>query len=297
MDTLKTIIMKNLLAEQEREDREKKSWWPTDSERDIFELYHSWIGTPQTNPITPEDSLGLATRKLFEVALINQLRKAGILVEPEGEQHRVDMVRKTSHGDIHITGYMDGVIKYPEAQPIEVKTAYGRFNATDLEAGKPKTAYLKQLAMYMDFMQVNEGQLFVALFDELRVADIYQFTLIRDGDVFKCNGIEFNLQDVYERFGRIQKENIEPRIEPMPESKYKYALEDINWTEVSKSKITEARMNRAVIGGWACKYSPYKNLWITKEAHECGKTFHEYVGYNEKEINIIKSLTRGYSTK
>lgn len=288
MHTLKTIIMNSLLAEQEQEEKEKTSWWATDTEKDVFDLYHAWIGTPPTNPITPEDSLGLATRKLFELALINQLRKANLIVEPPaGEQHRVDMMRHTKYGDIHITGYMDGIIKYPDPQPIEVKTAYGNYNKTELDAGKPKTSYLKQLAIYMDFMQVNIGQLFVALFDELRVSDIYQFTLVREGDIFKCNGVTFSLQEIYDRFGYIQKTYIEPRIEPMPEHRYKIPIVDINWTQIPKYKITDARMNRAVIGDWHPKYSPYKDLWIKKE----GST----IGYSDEELAQIRKLTAGFT--
>ncbi len=38
MHTLKTIIMNSLLAEQEQEEKEKTSWWATDTEKDVFDL-------------------------------------------------------------------------------------------------------------------------------------------------------------------------------------------------------------------------------------------------------------------
>lgn len=291
MSTIKTQIMQHLVDKQKRGEHEKKSFWATDSERDRFDIYHAWIGTAPTNPMTVEDSLGLSTRKLFEDSLVNIMDDMGILIKPENtDQHRIEMVRE----GVPISGYIDALIRdtidgKEVIVPVEVKTAYGKFNAYDLEAGKPKTSYLKQLCTYMDFLGAEYGHLFIALFDELRVSQVYQFTVEKiSNGVYACGDIVINMNAVYKRYAEIYNTYIVPRVEPTPETRYKFDINEIDWTKQSADKISKARNNKAVIGDWQPKYSNYKNLWIQKEG--------SVDGYTDEEIAIIKEKTKNYTT-
>jgi hypothetical protein len=86
-------------------------------------------------------------------------------------------------------------------------------------------------------------------------------------------------------------------VEPESDYRYKYLIDTIDWAKVPKSKITEARMGRVVLGDWQAKYSPYKDLIVDREAKMMGKTFDGYIGYSAEEIEKIKELTKGFSSK
>jgi len=275
-------------AENETQ-REKKSFWATDAEKPVFDLYHQWIGTPATNPIDAEKLVMFQSAKMTELALVAQLQALGILQKPkqtfwdrllgkEDKQFRVEMVRE----GVPVTGYIDGL--FVDGTPLEVKTFYGEYQAKELKAGKPKTAYLKQLAVYMDFLNVDKGKL---IYMDRGTGEMYEFTLVREGNNFKCLTIEFDITDTYKRWARLYKNNILPMIEPKSEYVYKYPIEQIK--TASKATISAARTNKAVHGDWQIKYSPYKDLLIEREG--CG------LGYSDEELRQIKELTKGYSSK
>lgn len=271
-----TKLYESLRLEEPK--KEKKSFWATDSEKPLFDLYHEWIGTPPTNPIEPEKAIMFNAAKMIEIALIEKLTKLGITQDLK-EQKRIEMTRC----GVPISGYIDGV--FVDGTPLEIKTFYGDYQAQELKALKPKTSYLKQLAIYMDFLVAKLGKL---IYMDRGTGEMYEFTLTRTGDfTYECCSIKFNLLDTYMRWKMLYENHIISKIEPTSEFKYKYPLELI--TQAPKSVIALARNNRAVYGDWQVKYSPYKNLIISRE----GTT----VGYSEEEIKKIKELTDGYTSR
>jgi len=262
-----------------KEEHKKKSFWASDSEKDVFDIYHAWIGTTPTNPIGVETQIIFSAGKMMEESLMKKLIDADIAID-EPEQTRIEIERE----NVPISGYIDGILK--DGTPIEIKTYYGDYHERDLVAGKPRTSYLKQLAIYMDAQNKNLGKL---IYLSRGTGKIFEFELERvEGTKFKCMSIEFDLEDTYKKWAKLYKNNILPKIEPIPEFRYKYPLDEIDWKNTPKSQITKARNNYAVIGDWQAKYSNFKDLLIKKEESS--------IGYNDEEIGEIKEMTKGYST-
>lgn len=304
MKTISSVLLNHIEEENKnREHREKKSFWATDCEKDNFEIYHKFIGTPETNPVNSQTLLTFDAGKKMEDSIVEMLRGTGKLTEKEEVeglewvedecQYRFDL--KVS--DFKISGKVDAIF---DNVPVEIKTFYGNFQERELSQGRPRTSYLKQLAMYMYAMQVDNG---VLLYRDRGVGTLYQFDLEREGTKFKafwykddevsgynakkrveCN-IEFDLIDVFNKFKKVW-ENVKNKEEPTPQYKYKYPIEEI--VNAPKSKITKARTNKAVNGDWQVLYSCYRDLYIAKE-----KT---HLGYNAEELAEIKEKTKGYST-
>jgi hypothetical protein len=296
---LKIQVRNYLLKEREARSKKKDAFWPSETEGNIFDIYHGFKGTLPTNPMTVETQFALGMRKKLEEAVVEIFGKMNILVSPasytnrEGvliekpDQHRVEITRM----GIKINGYMDAIVRDDGKEvPVEIKTSYGSYSKNDLLAGHPKVAYLKQLAIYMDSLGVNLGYLFVVNFErDLIIDDVYQFPLVKIGDIFKCGDIEFNLEkDVYARWKMIWDTYIVPDIEPVSEYRYKYDVKTIDWKRLPASRIANARNNKAVIGDWQILYSSYKDLLIQKEGTE--------PGYDENELEYIKKCTSGYTT-
>lgn len=273
--------IKSQLMQEEQHD--KDSFWASDSEKDALELYLKWKGVPVTNPIEPETKVIFTAGKMIEEAVIKLLGD-----EVKESQVRVEMERE----GVQITGYIDAVLK--DGTPMELKSYYGDYQDKDLEAGNPKTSYLKQLAIYMDFLNVSKGYL---VYFNRGTGQMYQFTLNRDGDKYTCNNISFDLRDTYSKWAVLKKDFIDKGIEPNSDYQYKYPISSINWSELSTSKISSARNGSAVIGDYQVKYSPYKNYIVSKEAKSHGLTFEEYIGYDSRELELIKELTKGYSAR
>jgi len=284
---LVTEIQKQLLVER-KESHQKNSFWPTDSEKDTFEIYAEWKGLPRSNPMTPHTKFGLEVRTMVEKRVIDSFKRIGILVEPkDGDQHRVEI----EWNGIKVTGYMDGLLNIEGEQiPIEIKTSFGDYQKKDLENCNPKTSYLKQLAFYMASIKAKKEILFYVHFKDAFIIDrIYQFEMTREGTKFKCYGIEFDLMDTMNRYKDIYDNYIVKDIEPASDFKYKYDIETLDWKAVPKSKIANARANRAVYGDWQIQYSSWKDYLIKKE----GTT----IGYTEEELKRIHELTAGYTSK
>jgi len=311
MKTLRTVIKEKIFEIGEERTRVKKSFWCTESETNQLELFFKFKGIKPTNPMKPETKFGLNIRKKVEDVILSYLED--IIIKPKRyededgtiienpEQHRVKMERL----GVPITGYMDAVIKERvEVEsgadgvngqwielPVEIKTSYGPFAEAELKRCEPKLGYLKQLGQYMDFMGVNKGYLFQLHFSNNGFIpdDFYQFALIRNGNKFKCGNIEFDIyEDIYKRYERIWNNYIVPNIEPPSEYKYKYKLDEIDWRRIPKSKVTNARNNRAVIGDWQIQYSDWKDLIIQKEGTQ--------LGYTDQELNYIKDCTKGFTS-
>ena len=278
--------------DDEREVHEKKSFWATDCEKPLFDLYHSWVGTDVSNPIEAETQVMFSAGKMMELALVDTLVKAGAIEDMGEEQIRVEMERE----GVPITGYMDAKME-GENVPVEIKSFYGDYQTYDLEKGNPRESYLKQLAVYMDFMGADLGILF---YIHRGTGQMFQFYLTRkEGLNFSCNGVTFDLQDTYKRWAKLYKENIAPQIEPESEYRYKIPVDEIDWYSQTKSNIGKARNGHKVIGDhpWNIQYSSYKNILVTKEAKKYGKTLTQYLGYSDEEIEKIKVATKNYTTK
>lgn len=261
-------------------DRQKTSFWASDSEKSMWELYHQWKGTPITNPMDSSKQLMFLAANMMEASLTDTLKKMG-LVKP-GDQQRIQMER---HG-VPISGYIDGV--FVDGTPLEVKTMYGRWATKDLKEGKPRTSYLKQLAIYIDALNESRGKL---IYLERGTGESFEFTLERVADKkFQCNDITFDLDETYAKWRTLYENNILNDIEPDPsaEYKYKFDLKTVDWKKIPKSKIASARKGLAVIGDWQILYSPYKELWIEKQ-----KTV---PGYSPEEQALLMELTKGYTS-
>lgn len=263
---------------------ERKSFWCSDSEKMLFDIYQEWIGTPPTNPIEAEKLMMFTVGKKVELALVENLQEAGLAKKFENDdQLRVDMVRS----EVPITGYIDCVLI--NGDPVEIKSFYGVAQFAEISKGNPKPSYLKQLAMYMDFLNKEKGKL---VYVDRGTGQMFEFTLIREGQSkYKCMNVDFDLKELYDRWHEFYINNIKPSIEPKPDYRYKIPVEEIDWGKVSKTDISKARTGKKVIGDhpWAVQYSVYKDLIIEKEG--CG------LGYSDSEIAKIKELTKGYLKK
>ena len=275
-------IVKESLLKQDNEPRTKNSFWATDSEKMAFDIYHAWIGTEPTNPMDAEKLMMFSSAKMIELAYVEILKDSLVPPDPVLGQHRIEIERE----GVPITGYLDGLLK-GVIIPLEVKTFYGDYQERELLAGKPKTSYLKQLGIYMDAKGADTG---VLLYVNRGTGATYQFVLrkIRDR-VYQMNDMIVDLNEVYKRWAKIYNENIVPRIEPIPDKKYKFPVHEVDWSKVPKAKIMAARNNHAVYGDWEVLYSPYKDLIVEREG-TC-------LGYSLDELTFIKNATAGYSTK
>lgn len=282
-ETIQQLKLSNKLRQyflDNREEKEKTSFWATDCEKSVWELFHKWKGTPETNPLTAEKLIEFGARKRVEESAIDLLKKAGIpLKELEG-QDRIDF----EWNGIRITGYCDGVLE--DDTPLEIKTFYGDYQEEELKNMNPRTSYLKQLAVYMYAKQVNTGHL---LYINFVLGTMYEFVLKRDGSKFKCEltDIEFDIEDEFRIWKRLYEQNIAKDIEPKLDILYKYPVEEMDWKSQSKSLISKARNNQKVIGDWQALYSPYLDLII--------KTQGTVRGYTDKELELIKEATQGYT--
>ncbi len=286
------IKLENFLLEEDEEyvkgRKQKSSFWPSESEKPLFDIYHTWFQTPQTNPIEAEKLIMFSAAKMMELALIGKLQKMG-LVKKATDQQRFEFERE----GVLVTGYADGI--FEDGTPIEVKTFYGDYQARELNAGRPKSGYLKQLAMYMDVLDQDLGKL---IYLDRGSGAMYEFDLVRTPDTlkFKSMAIEFDLNDTYKKWAKFYNENIllEKEPDPFECGHYKAKIDEINWSQLSKAVIGAARNGHKVIGTmpeeqWKILYSPWKDLLLERQGYKSG--------YSETELANIKRITKGYSSK
>lgn len=280
-------------AGEEYGGKKKTSFWASESETMAFEIYHRWKDTPKTNPITEEKQMMLKMRKLTEEAIVIFLRRSGRLVEAFANNERVYF--EWGPNKVPISGYTDlGLTLDDNADPVivEVKTYYGGRQHSDIRNGKIKTSYLKQLAIYLYHHKLPHGKLLMVNqgTGERFEFDLYAHPEGADGHyVCPDNEMEINLIETFKRWEKIYVENILPDVEPELEFVYKYDIEKIDWATTSADAIRKARGNHAVIGDWQAKYSDYKELIAERQ----GTT----LGYTQPELERIRELTSGYSTK
>lgn len=263
------------------EKRDMTCFHAADCEKNVFDLYHSLIGTPPTNPPDIFSLNRFLQGELAEHAQYLLLDEMGQVKHGGEKQYEIDEV----WNGIRIIGHPDFILK--DDTIVEVKSWWGYYNEQELKAGRPKTNYLKQLAVYMFFLKVKEGALYMV---PLEPSEKFQFPLTQiSPGVFKCGDIQFDITQEFFRWKRLWEKNVLPRIEPKSEYRYKTPLAEINWATVPKSTVTEVRMGRKVVGDWQVAYSNYKDLIVKQE----GTT----LGYSLEELALINKLTAGYTSK
>lgn len=270
--------------EYTREEKVKDAFYASDVLRPAFELYHRFIGTKETNPIKWYDTLKMGAGNGVEEAMLRVLKDSGV-VDKEYNQHEHGKVSYDKHG-VPIHGRIDAITK--QGIPIEIKSINNK-NAWDImsyENNMPRENYVGQLSVYMDYLGVDTGYLFVASVDGL---NRFWFECKRNGDVFTCGRVKFDLAKEIKRWKNLWDNHVVPRVEPDPfEYIYKYKIEELDWKTISADKISKARNNKAVIGDYQVGWSGYKDLWISRQG--------ETAGYTAEELIKINELTTGYST-
>jgi len=281
----------------------KDSFWASDCDKGILDIYLKFKDIPETNPPELPSKIVMLTGKKIEETVVDLCSKSKSIkvIKPEkGEQFRVDMKRK----GIKITGYIDMVIKEKQITdkgkqkstlvPTEIKSCYG-FASSKYEKGEGQLHHLKQLAVYMDYMDVDKGYLLYVARD---TGGMWIMELLRDEEgVFKGGGHTFKIVDEYVRWSDLYYKYIINDIEPKNDYLYKTPINDIDWNTTSKTDISKARTGKAVIGDWQVKYSSYKNYVIQKEAERFKKNPSTYLGYSDLEKAQICQMTQGYSSK
>lgn len=279
-----------LSREEDYLGKEKTSFWASETETMAFDIYHRWMKTDPTNPMDEEKMMMLKMRKLTEDSVVHFLRKTGQVIDRLTNDERCYF--EWGPHKVPISGYPDVGLKYDEGEVVvEVKTYYGGKQHSEIRIGHVKTSYLKQLAIYLYHFKIKHG---ILLMINQGTGERFEYELYQKGSNkyhFICpdNEVEINLEEVFKRFEKIWVENILPKKEPEIEFKYKYDIESINWEEVPASTISKARNNKLVLGDWQIKYSDFKDLIIKKQG--------TVAGYTPEELNRIRELTAGYSTK
>lgn len=275
---LATKIYSNLIRE---EQKKKESFWASDAEKSAFDIYHKFMGTPETNPPDGKTLWRFKCGELAEDGVVEALKKEDLIEHGGDEQLRVEL----QYQNITITGKVDIILK--DGNLFEAKSFYGPYMESDFKKGIVKTNYLKQLATYLYALKKAVGYLFMV---PMPMGEFYQFQLVQYAPgKFRCNDIEFDLIEEFDRWVKIYNENVLPKKEPVCEYRYKYPIEEIDWSKISKADITKARNGHKVIGDWQVLYSPYKKLIIEREGTK--------EGYSAEEMALIKELTKGYSSK
>lgn len=263
--------------------RKREAFYPSDFGKSDLEIYLSMRGIGKTNPPSWNDTLkwgaGIGVEdKMMEVLKYNEIVHDFYDQDLDG---RVEMERES----VTIHGYIDGMTKTEE--PIEIKSINNK-NSFDIKKymdGKPRSNYVGQLAVYMDFLDKEVGYLFVASVDGLNT---FWFECKKIGDgKYKCGDIEVDVNAEYKRWSNIKKLIAENKMPDIFQYQYKYPLESIDWMKVPKATISKARNNKAVIGDWQVQYSDWKDLIIKLQ----GTT----PGYTNKELMYIHEKTKGYT--
>ena len=284
----------NQQAESKNEDRHKAkpktSFWASESEAMAFDIYHKWMGTPETNPMEGETIMMLTMRKMSEVAVTSLMRKANVLVKRFSNDERVYF--EWGPHKVPVSGYPDaGVVTDGALALVEIKTYYGQHNHIEVTAGRVKLSYLKQLAIYMYHHKVQHG---ILLMINQGTGEMTEFDLYQDEKNpyhFLCpdNTVEFNLEETFKRWEKIYVENILPKKEPAIEYQYKYDVFTLDWSKVSAANISAARNGKKVLGDWQVKYSNYKDLIISRQG--------TVPGYTAEELDHIRKVTTGYANR
>lgn len=292
----------------------KTAFSASDFMKPALDIYFAFTDEPKTNPPVWHDTLKWAAGNGVEDAMMNILKMSNITPQDyDQKKHgRVDMEREgiTVHGYIDAPylpsiGSMEAIMDVPDEGfatfkgedkfiPIEIKSINNanKWGVMEYENGNPRENYVGQLGVYMDYLDMNAGKLFVSSIDGLSkfCFEAKRGRVHSTQEVYvKCGNVEVNLTAEYKRWAKLWEENIQPKVMPdIFEYRYKYPLEEINWRELPASKISKARNGNAVIGDWQILYSPWKDKIIEMQG--------DHLGYNDEELAYIKEVTQGYTT-
>lgn len=278
-----TNILDTLVYKSEY--KEKKNFYASDFGKPIYELYLKYKGIPETNPPKWSDTLKWGAGKGVETAMVDVLKQSGIVPQ--------DYVQETHGGfkmereGITISGYMDA--KNMEGLPIEIKSINNKnaFDIMNYENKKPRENYVGQLSIYMDFLGVDKGFLFVASIDGLST---FWLECNKVGErLYQCGEIIVDLDKQYKQWSKLKTEYVDKDVEPSVwQYVYKYDVDKIDWKTISAGDISKARNGKKVLGNWQISYSNFKDLIIEKQ----GAT----LGYSLEELEKINKATSGYTT-
>jgi len=268
------------------EQRDKKGFWPSDFGKMNIELYWAFKREPKTNVATWNETLKWGAGKGVEMQMLQVLKDSGIVPEnyDQMEHGRIDSNMRS----VPVRGFIDA--KTMQGLPIEIKSINNKnmWDIKNYENGQPKENYVGQLALYMESLGVSKGYLFVASIDGLNYF-LFECNKIDEGQ-YRCGSVEVNVHTELDKWRKLFYNNFLKDVEPdVNQFMYKIPIEEVDWTSLSKDKISKARNNKAVIGDWQVTYSDWKDLIIEKQ----GAT----LGYTDDEIARIKVLTKGYSAK
>jgi len=286
--------------------RPKTACSPSDSGKLEADIWLSLKGVEPTNPMDWNDTLRLEAGKAIELQMIKVLKENGIIdenynqdeiptteIEREGIKIRMKFDAQCKKSTLKVEDTLmpnSGVIEINEGEPLEIKSVNNKnsFDIQDYIEGKPRENYIMQLAMYCDALGKDRGHLFVSTIDGLHFF-WFELNKVREG-VYQCGNVEVDITKEYKRFAEIWRKfqaNEEP---DWFEEKYKIPVEQIDWTKISKSKISEARNNKRVIGSegqYKILYSDYCDMILEKQGAKRG--------YNQEEIAKILAITDGYT--
>ena len=279
-----------------KEKHERKGFYASDAGKMAFDIYHEFMGTPETNPQEWFSTLKFGAGKGVELQMIKVLKDSGI-VAADFDQDKEATTEMERNG-VKIRMKFDAIVSGGEGlevgSPIEVKSINNKnsFDIKKYAEGFPRESYVKQLAIYMDCLKKDTGYLMVASIDGL---NHFELTCNKIGEgKYQCGEVQVDIKKDYERFAKIWK-NIQDKVEPDPFEfgRYKIPVAEIDWTKVSKTDISKARNGMKVIGdpeAWHVSYSSFKNLILKAQ----GIT---EAGYSDEELAAIVLATKGYSAK
>ena len=289
--------MNTINLKLKKEEHKRKGFGASDFGKIGFDIYHSFLDTPETNPAVWTDSLKWAAGKGVELQMVQVLKDNGIVAEDfnQAEEQTYTMERL----GVPVRMKIDAMVSKNDFDliddcPIEIKTINNKnsFDIKKYAEGYPRDNYVGQLAIYMDYLQKETGYLFVASIDGL---NNFWFECKKVGEgKYQCGQTQVDINKEYERWAKIWT-CVEGKIEPDPFEfgRYKIPLAEIDWTKVSKTDISKARNGMKVIGdpeAWRVSYSPFKELILKAQGIK-------EPGYTEQEIEQIKAATAGYSAK
>lgn len=301
------------ILEFKEEKRDKNNIYASDYGKLGIDIILSLRKVEKTNVKKWNDTLRLEAGKAIELQMVKILKDNQIIdkdysqedlpstvIEREGVtiSMKFDAVVKKGGATLFVDDNIlpkGETLALVEGEPIEVKSINNK-NSFDIQSyieNKPRESYVGQLAIYMDALGKERGNLFVSSIDGLHY---FWFVCVHKGDkVYQCGDVVIDLKKEYARFKELNDVAFSQNEIPEKywnEEIYKIPIEQIDWTQYSVSKIGDARNNKCVIGSenkWKIDYSEYKNLIL--EHQKVG------LGYSDEELEIIREKTKGFSSK
>jgi hypothetical protein len=268
---------------------QKKNFAASDFGKSMIDLYFSFIGEPVTNPPSWSDTLKWGAGKGVEEQMLLIL-KMNHAVKEDYDQKKDGRIEH-KYKSIQINGYIDAISV--NGTPIEIKSINNanKFDISKYENGNPRENYVGQLATYMEAKGERRGFLFVASIDGLSHF-WFECTALGEGK-YKCGSVVVDLYKEWDKWRVVQKQ-VQEKDETifnmyfLWQYRYKYPVEEIDWTKVSATDISKARNGHKVIGDWQIGWSSWKNKIIQMQG--------TVPGYTAEEMAIIREKTDGYTT-